>query len=143
MSKTAGSEQAERINALQAEIRQLRWVLAAVLLVGGLSPLAWWGVHSSRPVEVPGLAITDERGTVRVRIGAIDEDSLVYLYDRSGSLQMGFSATPHGPVVGLYGADGQAAASLTVGGDGGQLLLFDAKGKRNVLLPENDAELSN
>lgn len=115
----------ERVNALEVELRRLRWSAAlAIMAIASVLVVFRTPLITSPTVWTEEVVLLDQRGEVRGRFGVDEQQAHLRIYDEAGRVQILIAATPHGPFLSLSGVDGGVKLASGVAQGGGYVLLY-------------------
>lgn len=84
-------------------------------------------------IKTRRLAIVDEQGAVRIKLGSENGTTALLLNDAAGKIRVGLSVNRSGtPVVSVHGEDGGVRALLTSADSGASLVLVDNNGQQRM-----------
>lgn len=142
MNASSQAVHEDRIAQLERSLRRTQWGTFALLIVVVALGLAWYGIGglAQREIVTKRIAVVDDTGAIRIRLGEDNKDTLhasraagVVLYDATGHERGGMATMNNGRVA--FGLD---APNVPAGQESDRVgMMVDAKGHVMFAVADN------
>ncbi len=142
MNASSQAVHEDRIAQLERSLRRTQWGMFALLIVVVALGLAWYGIGglAQREIVTKRIAVVDDTGAIRIRLGEDNKDTLrasraagVVLYDATGHERGGMATMNNGRVA--FGLD---APNVPAGQESDRVgMMVDAKGHVMFAVADN------